>query len=181
MGGIKSEDLNSLSKDIWNWCCDRSIVGLLHNFASCKNTFESSINSTLSLKTLDSIISAGLHFPGICAADSQIFLSQHQFQISLDNEFKSSDLIPWKPDPDAVVIDAFSIPWSNEYYYMFPPFSLITRCVQNIINDQSECLIILPLWPTQIWLMYVAYCFCVLLRQDASMMLVAFLVIPSLS
>jgi hypothetical protein len=34
------------------------------------------------------------HFPGICAADSQIFLSQHQFQISLDNEFKSSDLIP---------------------------------------------------------------------------------------
>jgi hypothetical protein len=51
------------------------------------------IHSTLSLKTLDSI-SAGLHFPGICAADSQIFLSQHQFQISLDNEFKSSDLIP---------------------------------------------------------------------------------------
>jgi hypothetical protein len=35
------------------------------------------------------IISAGLHFPGICAADSQIFLSQHQFQISLDNEFHS--------------------------------------------------------------------------------------------
>jgi hypothetical protein len=42
-------------------------------------------------------------------------------------------------------------PWSNEYYYMFPPISLITRCVPKIINDQSECLIILPLWPTQIW------------------------------
>jgi ribonuclease HI len=25
MGGIKSEDLNSLSKDIWNWCCDKNI------------------------------------------------------------------------------------------------------------------------------------------------------------
>ena len=62
-----------------------------------------------------------------------------------------SKFASWKPDPDAVVIDAFSIPWSNEYYYMFPPFSLITRCVQKIINDQSECLIILPLWPTQIW------------------------------
>ena len=56
-----------------------------------------------------------------------------------------SKFASWKPDPDAVVIDAFSIPWSNEYYYMFPPFSLITRCVQKIINDQSECLIILPL------------------------------------
>ena len=62
-----------------------------------------------------------------------------------------SKFASWKPDPDAVVIDAFSIPWSNEYYYMFPPFSLITRCVQKNINDQSECLIILPLWPTQIW------------------------------
>jgi hypothetical protein len=50
-----------------------------------------------------------------------------------------------------LVIDAFSFPWSNEYYYIFPPFSLITRCLQKIINDQSECLIILPLWPTQIY------------------------------
>jgi hypothetical protein len=25
MGGIKSDDLNSLSKDIWNRCCDKNI------------------------------------------------------------------------------------------------------------------------------------------------------------
>jgi hypothetical protein len=25
MGGIKSDDLTSLSKDIWNWCCDKNI------------------------------------------------------------------------------------------------------------------------------------------------------------
>jgi hypothetical protein len=30
-----------------------------------------------------------------------------------------SKFASWNPDPDAVVIDAFSIPWSNEYYYMF--------------------------------------------------------------
>jgi hypothetical protein len=53
-----------------------------------------------------------------------------------------SKFASWKPDPDAVVIDAFSIPWSNEYYYIFPPFSLITRCVQKIINDQSELLLL---------------------------------------
>jgi hypothetical protein len=56
------------------------IVGLPHNFASCQNTFESSIHSTLSLKTLN-YKSAGLHFPGICAADSQIFLSLWPTQI----------------------------------------------------------------------------------------------------
>jgi hypothetical protein len=29
-----------------------------------------------------------------------------------------SKFASWKADPDAVVIDAFSIPWSNEYYYI---------------------------------------------------------------
>jgi hypothetical protein len=69
-----------------------------------------------------------------------------------------SKFASWKPDPDAVVIDAFSFPWSNEYYYIF----LLS---QNKIH----------------LLMYVTYYFCVLLRQDASMILVAFLEVPSLS
>ena len=59
--------------------------------------------------------------------------------------------ISWHPDPDAEAVNAFSIEWSSEFYYLFPPFSLIARCVQKINRDQSECLMILPLWPTQIW------------------------------
>jgi hypothetical protein len=39
----------------FNLDANRSIVGLPHNFASCKNTFESSIHSTLSLKTLNCV------------------------------------------------------------------------------------------------------------------------------
>ena len=59
--------------------------------------------------------------------------------------------VSWHPDPDAEKINAFSMPWSSEYYYLFPPFSLISRCIQKINNDRTDCLIILPLWPTQIW------------------------------
>ena len=29
--------------------------------------------------------------------------------------------ISWKPDPKALAIDAFSIKWNTEFYYIFPP------------------------------------------------------------
>ena len=48
-------------------------------------------------------------------------------------------------------MDAFSISWSHGYYYCFPPYSLVMRCVQKIKDDQGECLFMCPLWPTQVW------------------------------
>lgn len=52
--------------------------------------------------------------------------------------------ISWKPDPDAFCTDAFSRSWSNKYCYLFPPFSLISRCVRKIREDCAECLMIIP-------------------------------------
>lgn len=48
--------------------------------------------------------------------------------------------ISWKPDPDAFCTDAFSRSWSNKYCYLFPPFSLISRCVRKMREDCAECL-----------------------------------------
>ena len=50
----------------------------------------------------------------------------------------------WKPDPEAVFIDAFSKSWSNTYFYAFPPFRLIGRCLQKVLQDEAECIIVVP-------------------------------------
>ena len=56
----------------------------------------------------------------------------------------------WKPDPYCSFVDAFSLNWSEfQLSYIFPPFSLLGRCVQKIRNDQSHAIIITPVWPTQ--------------------------------
>jgi hypothetical protein len=57
----------------------------------------------------------------------------------------------WKPDPESEFIDAFSFQWKTEFCYLFPPFSLISRCVQTLVREEAEVLIIVLLWPTQIW------------------------------
>ena len=57
----------------------------------------------------------------------------------------------WKPDPGCTYVDAFSIIWSNFNFFAFPPFSLIPKCVQKIIQDKAKGILLMPVWPTQTW------------------------------
>ena len=58
----------------------------------------------------------------------------------------------WKPDPDALYVDAFSIRWTLvNSVYLFPPFSLLGRCVQKIREEQAKGIVIAPVWKTQPW------------------------------
>ncbi|CAH2108885.1 unnamed protein product [Euphydryas editha] len=41
-------------------------------------------------------------------------------------------------DPDAFTIDAFTISWSNFYFYSFPPFTVILKALRKIINDRAK-------------------------------------------
>ena len=50
-----------------------------------------------------------------------------------------------------MAIDAFSLDWRKQYFYAFPPFSLINRVLHKIEQDQSQGIIITPMWNTQVW------------------------------
>ena len=36
-------------------------------------------------------------------------------------------------------------------FYAFPPFSLIPRCLEKVVCDQAEGVLVVPAWPTQAW------------------------------
>ena len=59
--------------------------------------------------------------------------------------------VSWKTDPGACHIDAFSFSWSEKFVYIFPPFSLLNRCLQTLENDKALVLLIAPMWPAQVW------------------------------
>ena len=46
--------------------------------------------------------------------------------------------VSWNPDPHATFVHAFSIPWTGEYFYAFPPFSLIHKCLRKIEAELAE-------------------------------------------
>ena len=62
-----------------------------------------------------------------------------------------STYISWKPDPSALDIDAFTLDWGGKSLYAFPPFSVISRALRKLQDDGATVLMILPLWPTQVW------------------------------
>ena len=47
--------------------------------------------------------------------------------------------------------DAFSIPWKFKLCYLFPPFPLIQKCIQKIKQDQTDALLITPVWKSRPW------------------------------
>ena len=59
--------------------------------------------------------------------------------------------LSWRPDPDAIAIDALAHVWDFDNHYAFPPFSIIGRCLQKIATDRAKVTLIAPMWPTQPW------------------------------
>ena len=54
--------------------------------------------------------------------------------------------VSYKPDPFALHIDAFTISWSDQQFYCFPPSRLFG------IDDNGRGILVMPYWPTQTWL-----------------------------
>ena len=60
--------------------------------------------------------------------------------------------VSWKPDPDAIAVDSFSLNWAKyNLIYAFVPFSLIGRTLSKLRQDGGEMILIAPIWVTQNW------------------------------
>uniref|UniRef100_A0A914X719 Uncharacterized protein n=1 Tax=Plectus sambesii TaxID=2011161 RepID=A0A914X719_9BILA len=57
----------------------------------------------------------------------------------------------WRPDPEALAVDAFAQNWAKICAYAFPPFCLVGRTLQKVLMDRAEILLIAPVWQTQSW------------------------------
>ena len=59
--------------------------------------------------------------------------------------------VAFRPDPNALYIDAFTISWSSLNFYAFPPFCVISRVLHKVYREQAKGVIVVPDWPTQTW------------------------------
>ena len=145
MGGTKSQLCNKIVNDIWEWCIENKIwvtaeylPGNLNYFADYESR---EINPNLEWALTSDI------FNGITKVfgKPEIDLFATRLNAKLEN------YVSWKPDPNALYVNAFTISWSCWYSYCFPPFSLLTQCAQKIRREKAEVLAIVPFWPSQVW------------------------------
>lgn len=58
--------------------------------------------------------------------------------------------VTWFPEPEAFHTDAFTLSWKEFSPYVFPPFNLLGKVVNKIIQDEvDKAIIIFPHWKSQ--------------------------------
>lgn len=145
MGGTHSRECNNVAKEILTWCMNKQIWLTAAHIPGRENV-EADKESRVFSDNKEWMIRPDV-FKRITETwgkpSIDLFASRMNHQVA---QYAS-----WKPDPGASYIDAFSITWSETFFYAFPPFSLIARCLQKMETDLAEGLMIVPMWPTQPW------------------------------
>lgn len=144
MGG-KTKSCNSLARKIWMWCMSKEIWLSAAHIPGVQNGQADKISRTDHNNTEWQLDGRLFNWLVEQWGRPEIDLFASRLNCQLDA------YVSWKPDPFAVAIDAFSITW-DKYGYIFPPFSLISKILQKVIEDETKKLImIVPFWTTQPW------------------------------
>lgn len=145
MGGSKSAACNEMAKTIWTWCVERDIwltaahvPGVLNKVADRQSrVFNDKLEWMLNREVFLRVINL--------FGEPNIDLFASRLNAQLDK------YVSWKPDPGAVACDAFTLDWHSYFFYAFPPFSLISKCLRKVEHDKARGIMIVPKWPTQPW------------------------------
>lgn len=144
-GGCKSRNLLKIARELWGWCEERDnyifasyIPGKLNNIADAESRRVISRNDWTLNEDVFKKICDSLGVPTI-----DYFASEKSTRLP---RFVSNS-----PQPNSVAVDAFTLDWSCEYGYIFPPFCMIPRVLRKIIDDRATCIVVVPEWPTQAW------------------------------
>lgn len=145
MGGIQFPHLNTLSRQIWQWCEKRNIW-LFASYINTKDNYEADEESRKSNPDTE------------CELSNRAFklITEQLGQPNIDlfasrANAKCSNFVSWRKDPEATFIDAFTLNWNNHFFYAFPPFPLLLKCLQKIEQDKATGILIFPYWPGQAW------------------------------
>lgn len=142
--GVKKQ-LNLLAAEIWEWCIQRNIWLSVAHVAGTSNVeadiLSREINDDLEWALEENIFQKILHKFGKLEVD--LFASRLNHKLP--------KYVALRPDPKAIAVDAFSMSWSNSYFYVFAPFSLTRMILRKIVEDEAEAVLVAPIWPTQSW------------------------------
>jgi hypothetical protein len=144
MGGSKMH-LARISLQIWNWCLKRETFLIAQYLPGVDNITADKLSRNLidrsDWKLNPKIFQALQNLWGPFQID--LFASRLNKQI--DTFFS------WHPEPGALAVNAFHQSWTNIKGWANPPFNLIAKVLNKIIQDKATVIVIAPIWPTQPW------------------------------
>ena len=146
MGGMKSHMCNTITKTIWQWCIERNLW-----ITACHIPGATNVEADRASRVFNDRTEWMLDKEVFTKITSVLFKPEIDLFASRINA-QLPNYVSWHVDPEAKFVDAFMFKWTGMLCYLFPPFSLIARCLQKLALERVEdALLIVPLWPTQPW------------------------------
>ena len=144
-GGTYSMRLSDLAVEIWNWCICRNITIHAEHLPGLEN-----VRADWESRHLTDSSDWMLHRDVFRQLESK----EGHFSIGLF-ALRTNTQLPlycsWRPDPNALAVDAFLITWRDQKPYLFPPFIIIPRCLNKLREEQVTTCVIAPVWPNQVF------------------------------
>ncbi|XP_050296332.1 uncharacterized protein LOC126736145 [Anthonomus grandis grandis] len=145
MGSVQHPKLNALARQIWQWCEQRNIFIRASYIPSRDNVEADMASRQLKIETEWSLSDIAFRKIG----ETFGFPSIDLFASRINRKCKK--FVSWLRDPEAIIVDAFTICWHDLNFYAFPPFSLLPKVLQKIVCDKAEGIVVAPLWISQPW------------------------------
>lgn len=145
MGSIRFPQLNLLARDIWQWCELRNIF-LFASYINSKSNLQADAES----RVVEEDTEWALSHEAFATIQRNLGPPDVDLFASSINK-KCSTYVSWRRDPGSLAIDAFTLKWTDLNFYAFPPFCLILRVIQKIVQDKAEGILVVPDWPAQPW------------------------------
>ena len=145
MGGVRFDLYSKLARKIWQWAESRNIILIASYIPSKQNVIADQLSR---IKNTDT--EWELNNSYFCRIIRNFGEPQIDLFASALNA-KCKRYVSWTPDENASFIDAFTIQWSEYYFYAFPPFSLILNTLAKIKREKAYGIIVLPYWKNQPW------------------------------
>jgi len=123
MGTSHSNSRNFVAKEIWEWCIDRKIW-----LTAAHVPGKQILIADFEFRRNQRASEGRLHRASlICALERLDSRINHQFP----------HYVVYRPDPEAIAIDAFSLNWSNLNFYALPPFSVIPTALNKLMTERA--------------------------------------------
>ena len=146
MGGSRSKECESVSKQIWNFC-EQKQMWLVATYIPGIENVQADFCSRNFTDNTEWILNPHI-FEKICdiwgVPDIDMFASRLNHKVET--------YVSWGKDPCAIENDAFTVDWDHwNLIYVFPPFSLISKCIRKIRRTRASVILVVPEWSGQVW------------------------------
>ena len=146
MGGSRSDGCEAIAKEIWKFCESRELWLMASHIPGIDNEHADFMSRNFSDNTewtLNQHI-----FEKIChvwgTPDVDLFASRLNHKVPM--------YVSWDKDPNAIDNNAFTLNWDVwDLIYLFPPFSLVSRCLRMIRRTKATVILVVPDWKGQAW------------------------------